>query len=425
LREELTKPSKLLVRLEKSLPPGTRRALDVVLTLGEEEGRTIYTVGGGVRDLALGRPQVDVDLVAEGEVLILAERAAARLGARRVAHGAFGTVTLAGDDFRLDLAMTRAESYSRPGALPTVRPASIEQDLARRDFSINAMALALCGSERGRLLDPFDGMGDLERGVVRVLHDRSFVDDATRILRAVRYEARLSFRIEDDTLALLGRDLSYLDTISGARLRQELLHILAEEEPKKALGRCQELGVLAGMHRDLRFDEGLSEALRQARQEGEAKPRPELYLALLGTRLSPPDAAAVAGRLALSKRQRQALEGAAALAELIPWLAQPDLRASQAVQRLESYPPSTRRAWALVASHPLARERLGLSLRVWRYVKPRLDGRALERLGVRRGPRIGDLLRFLRAARLDGEVKTRDDEVEMVRRILRQEGEEG
>ncbi len=423
--EGLTEPSKLLVRLQSSLPSATRRALEVVLTLAEEEGRTVYTVGGGVRDLALGRAQVDVDLVAEREVLTLAEGAAARLEARRVAHGAFGTVTLAGDDFRLDLAMTRAESYARPGALPTVRPASIDKDLARRDFSINAMALALCGPERGRLLDPFDGMSDLERGAVRVLHDRSFVDDATRILRAVRYEARLSFRIEGDTLSLLRRDLSYLDTITGARLRQELLHILAEEEPEKALGRCQELGVLAGIHKALRFDEGLSQAFRQARQGAEALPRPELYLALLGTRLSLSDAAAVAHRLALSKRQRQALEGAAALAELIPWLAQSGLRSSQAAERLESYPPSSRRAWALVAPHPAARERLVLSLGIWRYVRARLDGRALERLGVTRGPQMGEMLQLLRRAWLDGELKNRDDEIEMVRRVLQQEGEQG
>lgn len=424
MREGLTKAPELLARLEESLEAGRRRALAVVLTLAEEEGRAVYIVGGGVRDLALGRAEVDVDLVAEGEVLPLAERAGAKLGARYVAHGAFGTVTLAGEDFRLDLAMTRAESYSRPGALPRVRPAPIEEDLARRDFSISAMALALCGPERGRLLDPFDGMGDLERGLVRVLHDCSFVDDATRILRAVRYEARLSFHIEDATLALLRRDLSYLDTISGARLRQELLHILAEEEPEKALRRCGELGVLGGIHKALRFDEALAEAFRRARQEADASPGPEVYLGLLGTRLSPPDAAAVARRLALSKRQRQALEGAAALAELMPWLARPDLRPSQAAQRLEAYPLSSRRAWALVTTEPAARERLALSVGVWRYVKPRLDGKALETLGVRKGPRMGDVLRSLRDARLDGEVESRQDEVEMVQRILRQGDEE-
>ena len=420
--EYLTEAQKLLARLERSLEAGTRSALTVVLALAEEERRAVYLVGGSVRDLALGRAQVDVDLVAEGEVLMkLAQTAAAKLGARYVAHGAFGTVTLSGADFRLDLAMTRAESYSRPGALPRVRPATIEEDLARRDFSINAMALALCGPERGQLLDPFDGGGDLGRGLVRVLHDRSFVDDATRILRAVRYEARLSFHIEDATLALLQRDRSYLDTISGARLRQELLHILAEEEPEKALRRCQELGVLGAIHKALRFDEGLAAAFQQARQEAEASAGVEVYIGLLGTRLSPSDAAAVASRLALSKRQRQALEGAAALAELMPWLARPDRRPSQAAQRLESYPPSSRRAWALVAPEA-ARERLALSLGSWRYVKPRLDGGALEELGVKKGPRMGEVLRLLREARLDGEVKSREDEVEMVRRVLDQGG---
>ena len=419
----LIEARKLLPRLDKGLESGTRSALAVVLRLAEGEGRAVYVVGGAVRDLALGRAQVDLDLVMEGEVLKLAQTAATELGARYVAHGAFGTVTLSGADFRLDLAMARAESYSRPGALPTVRPASIEDDLARRDFGVNAMAMALCGPERGRLLDPFDGMEDLGRGLVRVLHDRSFVDDATRILRAVRYEARLCFQIEDRTLALLRRDRSYLETISGARLRQELMRILAEEEPEKVLRRCQALGVLSAIHKDLRFDKELGEALRRARLEAVPSPSPEVHVALLGTRLSPSAAAAIARRLALTKRQRRALEGAAALAELMPWLARSDVRPSQAAQRLEPYPPSSRRAWALVTPQAAARERLTLSLGAWRYVKLRLDGRALEGLGVKKGRRMGEVLRLLKEARLDGELKSREDEVEMVRRILGQEGE--
>jgi tRNA nucleotidyltransferase (CCA-adding enzyme) len=292
--------------------------VDVVLELADEEGRTLYLVGGGLRDLVLERAQVDIDLVGEGAMRRLAEAAATALGGRWLEHRAFGTVTVEGQDFRLDLAMARAERYVRPGALPRVRPASIGEDLARRDFTINAMALALCGRQRGQLLDPFDGRGDIARGLVRVLHDRSFIDDATRILRAVRYETRFGFGIEEKTLALLKRDLAYLDTISGARLQHDLLRLLAEDEPEKGLLRCQGLGVLAAIHKALRFDDELAAAFRRARRAGQAPPQPELYLGLLGTRLSPADAEAVALRLALSKRQRQALEGAAELAQLLP-----------------------------------------------------------------------------------------------------------
>ncbi|MGD0205303.1 MAG: hypothetical protein ABSB57_02530, partial [Dehalococcoidia bacterium] len=297
-------------------------------------------------------------------------------------------------------------------------PAAIGEDLGRRDFTINAMALALCGRQREHLLDPFDGMGDIDRGLVRVLHDRSFIDDATRILRAVRYETRFSFGIEEKTLALLKRDLPYLHTISGARLQHEFLRLLAEDEPEKGLLRCQELGVLAAIHKALRFDDELAMAFRRARRAGQAPPQPELYLALLGTRLSPADAEAVALRLALSKRQRQALEGAATLAQLLPWLSRADIRPSQVVERLDPYPPSAIEAWALVAGQSAAGEKLGHYLEEWLYVKPSLDGRALARLGIARGPLMGGVLGLLKAARLDGQASSRQEEVELVRGVL-------
>ncbi|MCJ7509526.1 MAG: hypothetical protein MUP14_01375 [Dehalococcoidia bacterium] len=397
---------------------GIAQALETVLRLADEEGRTLYLVGGGVRDLVLGRGQVDIDLVGEGAMRPLAEAAAAALGGRWVEHRTFGTATVEGQDFRLDLAMARAERYARPGALPRVRAASIGDDLARRDFTINAMALALCGRQRGQLLDPFDGMGDIARGLVRVLHDRSFIDDATRILRAVRYETRFSFGIEQKTLALLKRDLAYLDTISGARLQHDLLRLLAEDEPEKGLLRCQELGVLAAIHKALRFDDELAAAFRRARRAGQPPPQPELYLALLGTRLSPADAEAIALRLALSKRQRQALEGAADLTQLLPWLSRSDIRPSQVVERLALHPLPAVQAWALVASQSPGGEKLGHYLEQWRYVKPSLDGRALARLGIARGPLTGDVLRLLKAARLDGQTSSRQQELELVRAVL-------
>ncbi len=414
----LTKTTNLLPRLHRGLAAGVGEALQVVLRLAEEEGRTLYLVGGGVRDVVLRRGQVDIDLVGEGPVMSLAEKAALVLGGRWVGHRVFGTATVEGRDFRLDLAMARAEKYTRPGALPKVRPASIDDDLARRDFTINAMALALCGRERGQLLDPFDGMGDIAGGRVRVLHGRSFMDDATRILRAVRYETRFGFSIEERTLALLKRDLAYLDTISGARVRHDLLRLLAEERPEKGLLRCQELGVLAAIHNDLCFDDELAAAFRRARRAGRALPRTELYLALLGTRLSPADAEAVALRLALSKRQRQALEGAAMLAEQLPWLSRADVRPSQVVERLEPYPPVAVEASGLVAGQSRAKRMLRRYLAEWRYVKAPLDGNALERLGVARGPAMKDVLRLLKAARLDGKVRTRGEEAELVRDVL-------
>jgi tRNA nucleotidyltransferase (CCA-adding enzyme) len=418
----LTEATELFPRLEQALSEGVGHALTAVVEAAEGEGRTLYLVGGCVRDLALGRGQLDLDVVAEGEVQSLAAAAASALGGRSMAHREFGTVTLEADEARVDLAMARTETYTRAGALPRVQPASVGEDLARRDFTINALALALCGPERGRLLDPFGGWADLRRGLVRVLHPRSFIDDATRILRAVRYAARLGFRLESETLFFLRRDVSYLDTISGARVRQELMRLLAEERPETALLPCQALGVLAAVHPALRFDDGLAAAFRAARRQEGVRLGAELYLALLGTRLAPAEAAAVAHRLSLSARERRLLEGAAALGCAIADLAQPRLRPSQAVASLEAYPEASLQAWALAAPLSTVRRRLRLYLKRWRYVKPVLDGRALERLAVARGPLMGETMRVLQAARLDGRVRSREEEVAAVRRLLRMRG---
>jgi tRNA nucleotidyltransferase (CCA-adding enzyme) len=417
----LTEATQLLATLRQVLPEAVASALEAVTETAEGQGRILYLVGGCVRDLALRRRLADVDVVAEGEVQSLATTAASVLGGRSVIHGEFGTATLEVNGARVDLAMARAETYARPGALPQVRPASIGEDLSRRDFTINALALALCAPERGRLLDPCGGWEDLRRGLVRVLHQRSFVDDATRLLRAVRYAARLGFRLEKQTALALRRDASCLDTISGARLRQELLRLLAEEWPERALLASQRLGVLAAVHPALRFDTRLATAFRAARRR-RAPLGPELYLSLLGTLVSSDEASAVARRVALSARERRALEGAAALGGAMNELAQPGLRPSRVVELVEAYPEASLWAWSLSAPSLTVRCRVRRYLEYWRYVKAALDGRALDRLGVPRGPLVGEAMRMLRDARLDGQVRSRKGEVAAVRRLLAQRG---
>ncbi|MBI4299995.1 MAG: CCA tRNA nucleotidyltransferase, partial [Chloroflexi bacterium] len=188
----------------------------------EELGFGLYLVGGALRDLLLGRSGPDMDLVVEGDALRLAEALAAKLGARAIFHRRFGTAKLHKGSLVMDLATARAESYAHPGALPTVRPGALKDDLFRRDFTINAMALGIAGDAAGAIVDPFDSRQDLAARLVRILHPQSFIDDATRIWRAVRYEQRLGFHIEAETERLLRRDVGMLKTISGPRLRREL-----------------------------------------------------------------------------------------------------------------------------------------------------------------------------------------------------------
>ena len=213
--------------LEASLPSGQLELLKSAGSIARDEGVPMYLVGGTVRDMLLGRPVEDLDLVVVGDAETMASIVAKRLSGQVVSRSQFSTAKVKVAGVSLDLVTARSERYSRPGALPQIAHGTIEEDLARRDFSINAMAVPLHLDARGQPLDPFNGVDDLERKLVRVLHDGSFADDATRILRAVRYEQRLGFRLDDHTETLLRGNLPMLDTIGGDRLFREVQRWLA------------------------------------------------------------------------------------------------------------------------------------------------------------------------------------------------------
>ena len=376
----------------------------------------LYLVGGSIRDLLLERSclDLDLDLAVEGSVESLAEDVAAAVGARLIVHPRFGTASLRAPDLRLDLAQVRGEHYDRPGILPSVHAATIVHDLGRRDFTINALALGLAGEQAGRLLDPHEGRRDLAARRLRVLHDHSFQDDATRILRGLRYEGRLGFRLEATTRRLLRRDLSYLDTISGARLRREMLAILAEEYPERILARAQALGVLAALHPALSFDRHRSIALATARGRPVA-PLPQMYLCLLVACAAPAAVEGLTLRLALQAPLVRALRDALRLREEAPPLAQPALRPSQVVAMLKPFSAAAVAAHALLEPAGAVRRRLRRYLEEWRYCRAALRGRDLQALGVAPGPGMGRMLAQLRAARLDGKARKREDEVTLVR----------
>ena len=222
--------SSIADQLERRLAPDRLHLLRRAAAIAARRGARLYLVGGAVRDVLLGGSPTDLDVVADGAFAGLPDALASGLGGRVIARSQFDTAKLAVDDLTLDLARARTESYARPGALPDVRPGTMREDLTRRDFSVNAMAFSLTEGDWGVLLDPHGGAADLRARLIRVLHPGSFVDDATRILRAVRYAGRLGFEIESATRGLLERDLRRLDTISGDRLRRELALLLAEDE---------------------------------------------------------------------------------------------------------------------------------------------------------------------------------------------------
>ncbi len=222
-----------------------------------------------MRDILLGEPGFDVDIAVEGDAIALAHALAAALDGRVRPHEKFGTAAVIyGDDERIDVVTARTEFYEAPAALPSVEHASIREDLFRRDFTINAMAVSLKGGEFGRLVDPFDGRRDLERRTIRVLHNLSFVDDPTRIFRAIRYENRYGFRMEEHTLRLARGcvEMGLVGDLSSARLRDELVALLEEGEVEHSILRLGEIGVAAAVHPHLAADAEAVALLAPARR---------------------------------------------------------------------------------------------------------------------------------------------------------------
>jgi tRNA nucleotidyltransferase (CCA-adding enzyme) len=416
--------AKLIEKLSAQLPTGARDLFAAVCDHAARRGIRAFLVGGTVRDLLLGRPSLDVDIVIEGDAVSLAREIAAATGARLAKTTVFGTATLRdqswGPDprvrFHLDLASARAETYARPGALPKVSPSTIDADLLRRDFTINAIALQLNGAAPGKLLDPTGGQADLHAGLVRVLHDGSFQDDATRILRAVRYESRFAFGLEERTLDLLRRDLPYIEAISGTRIRQELQRTFAETEPERSLSRLEELGVLRAIHPALAFTAEQAAAFRRLRDG--APPLAAWPLLCWTTPAQQlPD---LLRRLALTRAQAAAVRGIPAIRDAEPQLATAT-RPSEVVHLLDPLPLATVCAFAAFAASEPAGEQAERYVTHWRTVRTILRGDDLLKLGVPRGPEIAEVLRELRATKLDGEVKSRAGEERFVEAYLARE----
>ncbi|MBI4200642.1 MAG: CCA tRNA nucleotidyltransferase [Chloroflexi bacterium] len=418
----MPRAGELRARLAASVPGPIAAFLAQAVRLARERHLPLYAAGGAVRDLLLGLAIPELDLVVEGDAGAYGLALAEASGAQVVARSQFGTVKLALTDHRVDIATARSETYRRPGALPTVRPATTLEDLRRRDFTINAMALRLVPAP-ARLLDPTGGQGDMAARLVRVLHAASFQDDATRILRAIRYEQRLSFRLEPQTLTLLRRDLSFLDTISPDRLRRELSLVFNEPHAPQALTRAAELGVLAAIQPVLPDSRALGDAL--ALLAGSGFPlRPPHYLGVLafGLGVSPPAVGRpgpVEGlilRLNLPPRQAKLVRDTVALRHDAPALAQ-ETSPAAVYRRLRGYALEAVQVVAALATGE-ARRHLLRYVDEDRHVRPLLTGDDLARLGVPQGPRVGALLEALRDARLDGQLHTREQEEAFVRQHL-------
>ena len=383
------------------------------------QGMTLYLVGGVVRDLLLGQHNLDIDLAVEGDAIVLAKRLAEGGQMKATTHPRFGTAKLRWGRWSIDIATARSETYAMPGALPQVTPSTITGDLFRRDFTVNAMAICLSKRRRGELVDPHNGQDDLERRLIRILHERSFTDDATRIWRGLRYEQRLGFRLEETTLKMLRRDIPMLDAISADRIRYEVECILKEGFPEKALRRADELQALPRLHPALTADAWLEEKFAEARRL--SSPRPpsvRLYLALLAYRLSDEEIEGLIAHIRPPRPLALTLRDTIALKSRLNALANPEIAPSRIYHILHRRCPQAVAANLLAGEPPAARQHLRSFLDRSRHLKPALTGDDLKTLGITSGPDIGAVLQELHDARLDGKIATREDEAGMARRWL-------
>ena len=385
-----------------------------------DAGMPAYLVGGPVRDALLGAPVLDLDFAVEGDAIGLARRVGEALGGRVTAHARFGTATVEAAGGRMDLVTARREAYPRPGELPRVTPGSIADDLARRDFSINAMAFPLWPSN-AEMLDPHGGFDDLAAGVVRSLHRRSFVDDPTRLLRAVRYEGRFGFRIERDTLTDMAACVAAgcMDAVSGDRWRHELERIFEEASPGPALLRASELGLLAGIHPSFRDNGAETEnRLRRLSALPAGAARADDWLAALFSPLTAAEGERVMQRIRLSGRRAALARDTIMVREWEPEIRAAAGRPSDLAGMLSALEPGAVSAWAMLTDDPPVAAALQRYTGELRHVRPRLSGDALLAMGVPQGPMVGEILAKLRDARLDGLTDSRKSEEALVRELL-------
>ncbi|HJT20739.1 MAG TPA: hypothetical protein VJ746_09725 [Nitrospira sp.] len=425
--------------LLESLSRPQLRLLRELSRLAEESGISLYLVGGVVRDLLLKRATWDLDLTVEGNGTAFARAVADRYGAGLAVFERFATARLVlPDGLKVDIASTRSESYPKVAALPVVIPSSLKDDLYRRDFTINAMAIQLNGAAFGTLHDPYQGQRDLRTKTLRVLHDNSFLDDPTRIFRGIRFVQRFGLKWDSKSRRLLKQAaaMNIIDRLSGPRLRNEIFLLLSERDPARTIELIVRLNLLRFLHPQLQYGakvRRLITALRAVlRRWGKKRPtepidRPLAYVMALVSDAGRTVACGVADRLQLSSAQRRAVSQAGSVTDrIVEMLSHREAVSPSCVYRVLTglTPEAIALACAKAASlrgtrrSVRCRRRIARYLKVDRYASIAVTGDDLARLGLPSGPAYREILDRLLDARMDGEVTTEADEHRLAARLV-------
>lgn len=420
--------------MAERLPSRIFRLLRDLGRVGDEVGYPVYVVGGFVRDLLMGVENFDLDIVVEGDGIAFAEAVEKRMICRTRSHKKFGTaVILFPDHLKVDVATARVEYYDSPAALPTVERGSIKMDLYRRDFTINTLAVQLNDRTFGELIDFFGGVKDIKDKVIRVLHNLSFVEDPTRVFRAIRFEQRLGFFLAKHTSGLMKNAVKtgFMERLSGGRIFSEVVLILQEDNPTPTLRRMKDFNLLRFLHPSVRFDgevEALFERIHRVLSWfdllflEERYERWLIYFYGLIDPLKAVEVEALCERLALNpKQRRRVIEGKKrvdqVLLEFFSWI-QRDLEPKRSEIFALLHPLSTEEKLFMMAktTQKATRRYISLYFTQLKDVKPLLRGADIIEMGVRPGPTVRKILGDLLKARMDGLLTTRQDEVEFVGR---------
>ena len=418
--------------MDARLTPGIRTLFADLGQTADTMGCALYVVGGWPRDLLLNRPNFDVDVVVEGDGMAFAEAFVSKKGGRLISHERFQTAMIVLEDgCKVDVVSARRERYDRPGALPIVQPGGIALDLYRRDFTINSMAIRLNTADYGRLVDLFGGRRDLEKKTVRVLHERSFVEDPTRIMRAVRFEQRFGFRMERITEQLLRRAAAdrTLEQVSWERIREELILLLREEHPFKSLLRLDELGVLRTLHPGLRMDGGrkdlfarIGEALSwfEQRHPDDVVDRWMLFFLGLVDALEDEEKRAFSEKLNMHRKVRELVREIGSFVEVVASLTEARIPPSRIYRLLK---PMKTESVLLLMARPfdaLVKQRIVLYLDRLRNTAIELSGKDLANMGIPEGPIFRTILEGVLEAKIDGGVHSKAEELAWAGNIQRE-----
>ncbi len=406
--------------MAERMPPAFLSAARIVGSAAAKTGVEAYLVGGSVRDLLMGVPNPgDLDVTLVGADDSTFDRIASIAAGKVDKRSQFTTARLRLGELSVDLAMTRTEDYPHPGSLPVVRPGTLAEDMARRDFSVNAMAVSLAVGNFGDLKDATGGQADVETRTLRALHAGGFRDDATRILRAARYASRLTLTPDTGTLTAIRASVGYVSTISPARVRDELGRVFLEgEAAPRAMSLLDEWGALSAIYRSLTY---ASSAWYEFPNAARDRPAVAVGYAILGSGLRGPQVDGVVARLRPASLIERVLRESAALGECIAAGGIVDVSNSVLANLLDPLEEATVVGVSL-ASTGSDRTRLDDYLERLRRVRPLLTGDDLIDMGISEGPEVGRILTELRRAKLDGGVATVDQERAVVRGLMRRDG---